>query len=181
MDRESLLQFLDFSHTRLIGTLDAIEKSGQPAAKVLAWRPGPGRAHMGWQFMHCAATHDRYLNTRLLGGAEKDAALVAAYGGGSTPSDSNIPTFADIRTKLEQTFIPFRQYVATASDTDMGKSISFPNNVQRTLAESVLLMAWHESHHQGQIHLTWNLYKGAQSGGNCRAGTAFAIRSGHGY
>jgi hypothetical protein len=21
-----------------------------------------------------------------------------------------------------------------------------------------MLMAWHESHHQGQIHLTWNLY-----------------------
>lgn len=161
MDRDTLVQFLDFSHARLLGTLDAIEKSDQPADKVLAWRPGPGRAHMGWQFMHCAATHDRYLNVRLKGGSEKDPALVSAYGGGSTPSDTNIPAFADIRSKLEATFTPFRQYVATASDADLAKMISFPNNMQRSLAESVLLMAWHESHHQGQIHLTWNLYKAA--------------------
>ncbi|HEY1683137.1 MAG TPA: DinB family protein [Tepidisphaeraceae bacterium] len=159
MDRDGLLQFLDFSRSRLIGTLDTIEKSGQPAEQVLGWRPGPGRAHMGWQFMHCAATHDRYLNVRLKGAAEKDPTLVSTYGGGSTPSDSNIPTFADIRSKLEETYAPFRQYIAAASDADLAKSISFPNNVQRTLAESVLLMAWHESHHQGQIHLTWNMYK----------------------
>ena len=165
MDRDSLVQFLDFSRARLLGTLDAIEKSGQPADKVLAWRPGPGRAHMGWQFMHCAATHDRYLNVRLKGASEKDPALVAAYGGGSTPSDTNIPTFAEIRSKLEATFTPFRQYVATASDADLSKMISFPNNMQRSLAESVLLMAWHESHHQGQIHLTWNLYKAANGMG----------------
>ena len=161
MDRDSLLHFLDFSRARLLGSLDAIEKSGQPAPKVLSWRPGPGRAHLGWQFMHCAATHDRYLNVRLQNGAEKDPALVAAYGGGSTPSDANIPSFAEIRAKLDETFGPFRQYVAAAPAADFGKSISFPNNVQRTLGESILLMAWHEAHHQGQIHLTWNLYKAA--------------------
>jgi DinB superfamily len=161
MDRDSLLQSLDFSRGRLMGTLDAIEKSGQPAVEVLGWRPGPGRAHMGWQFMHCAATHDRYLNVRLKESTEKDPELVAAYGGGSTPSDANIPTFAEIRTKLEQTYTPFRQFVAAASEADLAKSISFPNNVQRTLAESALLMAWHEAHHQGQIHLTWNMYKAA--------------------
>jgi DinB superfamily len=161
MNRDSLLQFLDFSRNRLLGSLDAIEKSGQPAAQALSWRPGPGRAHLAWQFMHCAATHDRYLNVRLKGGAENDPALVAAYGGGSTPSDSNIPSFADIRTTLEQTFTPFRQFVAGLNDADLTKIIPFPGNVQRTLAESLLLMAWHESHHQGQIHLTWNLYKAA--------------------
>ena len=31
----------------------------------------------------------------------------------------------------------------------------------RTVAESIILFAWHEAHHQGQIHLTWNLYKQA--------------------
>jgi uncharacterized damage-inducible protein DinB len=24
----------------------------------------------------------------------------------------------------------------------------------RTIGESIILMAWHEAHHQGQIHLT---------------------------
>lgn len=161
MNRESLLQFIDFSRSRLLGTLDAIEKSGQPAAQVLGYRPGPGRAHIGWQFMHCAATHDRYLNVRLLNGKEKDTALVSTYGGGSTPSDTAVPTFADIRSKLEQTFAPFRQFIVSASEADFQKPVSFPNNTIKSVSESVLLMAWHEAHHQGQIHLTWNMYKAA--------------------
>ena len=160
MDRDTLLQSLDFSRARLLGTLDAIEKSGQ-GQKALSWRPGEGRAHMGWQFMHCAVTHDRYLNVRLKGGSEKDPALCSAYAGGSAPSDSNIPTFADLRSKLEETFTPFRQYVASLNTADFQREISFPNNMKRSLGEAILLMAWHESHHQGQIHLTWNLYKAA--------------------
>ena len=43
----------------------------------------------------------------------------------------------------------------------MGRPISFPNNTSRPLAEALILMAWHEAHHQGQIHLTWNIYKAA--------------------
>src|SRR3978361_498059 len=102
MDRDTLLAALDFSRARLLGTLDGIEKSGQDPAKVLAWRPGPGRAHIAWQAMHCAATHDRYLNVGLKGGKVTDEALVAAYAGGSTPSDTNIPDFATIRSELEK-------------------------------------------------------------------------------
>src|SRR5437016_3176471 len=67
MDTDTLIIALDFARTRLLTTLDTIEKSGQDAAKVLAWRPGPGRAHIGWQAMHCAATHDRYLNVGVKG------------------------------------------------------------------------------------------------------------------
>lgn len=163
MDRDTLLQALDFSRARLLGTLAAIENANQPPAQVLSFRPGPGRAHIGWQFMHCAATHDRYLNVRLKGAAEKDPALIAAFGGGSTPSDSNIPTFEQIHSQLEQTFNPFRQYVASLNDADLARQITFPGNVHRTLGEAILLMAWHEAHHQGQIHLTWNLYKAAHN------------------
>ena len=61
---------------------------------MLAWRPGPGRAHIGWQAMHCAATHDRYLNVGLRGGQPRDAALVANFAGGSTPSDQKVPDLA---------------------------------------------------------------------------------------
>src|ERR1041384_1349058 len=111
MDRETLIASLEFSRARLLGTLDAIEKSGQDTGKVLAWRPGPGRAHIGWQAMHCAATHDRYLNVRIKGGTQgKDEALGAAFGGGSTPSDTNVPTMAAIRTKLKENYEPFRDY-----------------------------------------------------------------------
>ncbi|HEX5242673.1 MAG TPA: hypothetical protein VFW23_05365, partial [Tepidisphaeraceae bacterium] len=72
MDRNTLLAVLDFSRNRLLGTLETIEKSGQDMSKVLAWRPGPGRAHIGWQAMHCAATHDKYLNVNIKGAKPRD-------------------------------------------------------------------------------------------------------------
>ena len=102
MDRDTLVAGLEFARMRLLGTLDAIEKSGQDAGKVLSWRPGLGRAHIAWQAMHCAATHDRYLNAGILHGAVKDQALVANFAGGTTPSDSDVPTLAMIRQKFER-------------------------------------------------------------------------------
>lgn len=157
MDPTTLIAALDFARGRLIGILDAIEKSGQPVDKVLAWRPGPGRAHIGWQAMHCAATHDRYFNVHVRGGKPQDEALVAAYGGGSTPADVNIPDLPAIRAALEAHYKPFREFVAGLSGDEFARKL--PNG--RTVGESVLLLAWHEAHHQGQIHLTWNLYKQA--------------------
>jgi len=157
MDRSTLIAGLDFSRSRLLGILDVIEKSGQPTAMVLAWRPGPGRAHIAWQAMHCAATHDKYLNVHIRGGKPHDEALVTAYGGGSTPADQNIPDLATVRSALESAYTPFRDYVAGLSPEEMGRKL--PNG--RTVGESVVLFIWHEAHHQGQIHLTWNLYKQA--------------------
>ena len=157
MDRDTLLAGMDFARARLLGTLDAIEKSGRDPADVLAWRPGPGRAHIGWQAMHCAATHDKYVNVNLKGGKPVDEALVAAYGGGSTPSDQAVPTLPAIRAVMENQYRAFREYVSGLGPDDYGRKM--PNG--RTVGESVLLLTWHEAHHQGQIHLTWNLYKAA--------------------
>src|SRR5262249_30169928 len=122
-----------------------------------AWRPGPGRAHIGWQAMHCAATHDKYVNVGLKGGKPNDEALVANFGGGSTPSDQNVPTLAAIRTTLESTYSSYRGYIASLSADVLARKTASG----RTVEESIVLLAWHEAHHQGQIHITWNLYKEA--------------------
>jgi len=161
MDKDTLIAGLEFGRARLLGILDAIEKSGQDVQKVLAWRPGPGRAHIGWQAMHCAATHDRYLNVRLKGGSATDPSLCDDFAGGSTPSDERVPTLADIRSKLQCQYAAFKAYVQSASADELAKVQDFPNNVKRSIAESIVLLTWHEAHHQGQIHLTWNLYKAA--------------------
>jgi hypothetical protein len=157
MDRDTLLAVMDFSRGRLLAVLETIEKNAPNADQVLAWRPGPNRAHIAWQAMHCAATHDRYLNVGVRGGQPHDAALVAAYAGGSTPSDQNIPNLSTIRSTLAKTFDDFRQYVAGVSSSDAQRKLASG----RTVEESIVLLAWHEAHHQGQIHLTWNLYKQA--------------------
>ncbi|CAN5511172.1 hypothetical protein BH10PLA1_BH10PLA1_18660 [soil metagenome] len=161
MDTATLIAAMGFSRARLLGTLATIEKSGQDIAKVLAWRPGPGRAHIGWQAMHCAATQDRYINARLLNVPVKDEALVTNFCSGSTPSDTNVPSLADIRAKLESTFADTLAYARSLSSADLDRMTDFPNNVKRSIGESILLLTWHEAHHQGQIHLTWNLYKEA--------------------
>ena len=128
---------------------------------MLAWRPGPGRAHIAWQLMHCAATHDKYLHVGLLGGKPKDEAIVATYGGGSTPADQNIPSIETIKAKLDTNFNNLKAYVAGLSSADLERKIAAPGGKERSILESVVLLTWHEAHHQGQIHLTWNLYKAA--------------------
>lgn len=160
MDSATLVSILDFAHTRLTGTLDAIEKSGEDVGKVLNWRPADGRAHIGWQLLHCAATHDKYLNAMVRGQAATDPALVAQFGGGSTPDDHNIPTASEIRSKLDTHFAEFRQFVAGCSPQDLDKEVGPPDR-RRKLGDAIILLAWHEAHHQGQAHLTWNLYRSA--------------------
>ena len=157
-DLKTILSSLDFTRDRLLGSLDSFAKSGQDVQTVLAWRPGVGRAHIAWQAMHCAATHDKYVNVRMRGSEPSDPTLCDAFEGGTTPSDDNVPTLASIREKLAINFEAFKAFLNAA---DLTKVTDFPNNIQRTIAESAILLAWHEAHHQGQIHLTWNLYKAA--------------------
>ena len=161
MDSQTLVAAMEFSRTRLLGTLDAIEKSGQDTAKVLSWRPGPGRAHIAWQAIHCAATHDKYLNAGIQQGTPKDADLVANFGGGTTPSDSKVPSLALIRQKLSATYEPLKKFTSEQTAETLQRQIPASGGKTRSIAEAITLLSWHEAHHQGQIHLTWNLYKAA--------------------
>ena len=61
---ELLIKNLDFARARTLGLLDSIEKEPDPQA-VLSWRPGPGRAHIGWQLMHIAVTEEIFATERL--------------------------------------------------------------------------------------------------------------------
>ena len=162
MDKATLISGMKYSRERLLGTLDGIEKSGYDMKTVLAWRPGPGRAHIGWQAIHCAATLDRYLNVGVLKQSPADPKLCEDFAGGSTPSDHNVPSLAEIREKLEKTLSIFVRFIESQSPEEMTLQRPFGKAGQtRNLEESVQLLTWHEAHHQGQIHLTWNLFKAA--------------------
>lgn len=154
---ENVLSLYEMNRERTLATLDAIAEMDNPDA-VLAWRPGPGRAHIGWQLMHVAVTEELFATERLLGTAPGMGNLIERFRGGSTP-DENVPTVDALREALASTrehlFATFRQL----SDNDLD---NVPAPLQErgwTLRKTLQIICWHEAHHQGQAHITLNLYK----------------------
>ena len=161
MDSQTLVSMLDFAHARVLGSLDAIAASKEPPEEVLIWRPAKNRAHIAWQALHCAATNDKYLNVNIKGLPQPQTPdLVQRYGGGSVPSDEGQPTLSAIRAALQGSFSPLREYTAGLSPAETERVVG-PADRQRRIGDSIILLAWHYAHHQGQLHLTWNMYRQA--------------------
>lgn len=155
--QQSTLSLLDFCRDRTLGTLDAIEKLANPA-EVLGWRPGPGRAHIAWQLMHVAITEELFATDRFRGTAPAFPELVNRYKGGSTPDDQ-IPTAAEIRRVLTESRAHLRATIEQLSDAELE---TIPAGLAQrgiTIGKGLQIVVWHEAHHQGQAHLTLNLYK----------------------
>jgi hypothetical protein len=158
MTRTDLRSFLEFVRKKTLDTLDAIAKRPD-AGELLAWRPGPGRAHVAWQLMHIAATDDRHLGIRMKGGDPASAEYVKRFAGGSTP-DENVPTVEEIRRYLTERRTAMLDHLAGLSDADLARK---PNDhAPWPYEEWFRVLTWHEAHHQGQAHLTVNLYKAAK-------------------
>ena len=153
---ENLLAQLDFCRGRTLQMLTKIEEHEADTQEILSWRPGPGRAHIGWQLMHLAATEDRYLNVRFLQQEPIDPKLIEQFAGGSTPTDDNVPTPEAIRKELETYRDPLIAHFQALDDSRLDEK-PFPD-AMRTYRESAQLIAWHEAHHHGQIHITLNLF-----------------------
>lgn len=155
MNRADMRRQLEFVRKKTLDFLETIAK--QPdAAAILAWRPGPGRAHIAWQLMHVAATDDRHLNVRIRGGEANNPDYVNRFAGGSTP-DENVPTLDEIRRYLSERRAGLLELLETAKDDELARK---PYEASPyTLEEWFRVWVWHEAHHQGQAHLTLNLYK----------------------
>jgi uncharacterized damage-inducible protein DinB len=158
MTPADLRSFLEFVRKKTLDTLDAVAKRPD-ATEVLAWRPGPGRAHVAWQLMHIAATDDRHLGVRMKGGDPANAEYVKRFAGGSTP-DENVPTVEEIRRYLTERRAAMLDHLAGLSDADLARK---PNDqAPWHYEEWFRVLTWHEAHHQGQAHLTINLYNAAK-------------------
>lgn len=159
MTTNDLIEMLDFNRTKTLAFIDGLAKVGD-VQKALAWRPGPGRAHIAWQLMHIAATDDRHVHVRmgLPGGQPQDAELVRRFAGGSTP-DEEIPAVDAIKAYLDA---QRKNVIAFLKKLDEKALLTKPHDqAPWTYAEWVKVLAWHEAHHQGQAHLTLNMYKAA--------------------
>jgi len=157
MTVSDLLEVLEFSRTKTLATLDSVAKLGN-AAKVLGWRPAPGRAHVAWQLMHIAATDDRHVHVRMTGGQPQEAENVRRFAGGSTPDD-HIPSLDEIRRYLTAQRKEVIAYLQKLDPAMLDKKPT--EQAPWTHREWVKVLAWHEAHHQGQAHITLNLCKAA--------------------
>lgn len=155
---ETLLPGFELARGRTLGLLAAAEALPDPQA-VLGWRPGPGRAHIAWQLMHIAITEELFATERLA--PQKTAQwpdLLPRFRGGSVPDD-DIPTAAHIREILDRSR---RNLLATLAEIGEDQLEQIPEALRErkyTYRTVMHLLAWHEAHHQGQAHITLNLYK----------------------
>ena len=157
MTQTDLVQLLEQSRRKTNELVEAIAKSTDPAA-VLGWRPGPGRAHIAWQLMHIAATDDRHLNTRMRPGEAAAPQFVQRFAGGSTPDD-DVPSLDVIRGYLNERRQAMLDQLRSLRDADLPTKAN--PQAQWTYEEWFRVLAWHEAHHHGQAHLTYNLYRAA--------------------
>ena len=158
---ETCLSQWELNRTRTLAKLDEIAKLPNPEA-VLGWRPGPGRAHMAWQFMHIGVTEELFATERLIGTAPGFADLLPRFRGGSTPDD-NIPTVDRIRDVLDASRTHLQQTVSTLQESDLATIPPAMKERGLNIGQILLLLAWHEAHHQGQAHITLNLWKAANA------------------
>lgn len=146
-----------FNRAKTLGLLAKLEQDGSRGA--LGWRPGAGRAHIAWQLMHIGITEEIFATERL--NPSKPGCLTELwprYRGGSTPDDL-IPSIDEIRTTLLRSR---ERLLATLTNYDDSRLAEIPPSLKErglTVLDVLHIISWHESHHQGQAHLTYNLFR----------------------
>lgn len=154
---ETFMRSYDFYRQRTLGLLDKIEAQPEPRV-ALAWRPGPGRAHIGWQLLHIGVTEEIFATERLM--PEKSGAftdLWPRFRGGSTPDD-DVPEPATIRRVLADSRNHLLETLRHFGDERLGEIPQALAARKLTIRDVLYILGWHEAHHQGQAHITLNLF-----------------------
>ena len=163
----------DSAMTALDFTIDYLELTRAKTAALLQrvrnadagdWRPGPGRAHCAWQLMHIGVTEEKFASARLHGRDPKNADLVQAYGHGSVPSD-DIPAYDTIADYLTESRSILVEAIRGLEGVDLSDKPDSMADRGWSYADAMKLLVWHEGHHQGQGHLTMNLFDAQSEAG----------------
>lgn len=153
-------QSYEFNRARTLGILSRAEKLGVPE-EVVMWRPGVGRAHVAWQLAHVAVTEDIFAADRLVSDKSgRHEGLWDQFKGGSAPSDEPI-SLEQIRTLLKDGRDNLLDTLTRFDESNLQDIVwTRPQNGQELSLHTILnIIGWHEAHHQGQAHLTLNLYE----------------------
>jgi uncharacterized damage-inducible protein DinB len=155
---EAVLSIWDVNRERTLETLDAIEQLADPQA-ALSFQPGSGRSHIAWQLMHIAVTEELFATSRFLGTNPAFPELCERFQRGSIASDNDVPKLTEIRDTLTQSREHLKATMSRFSEDDLE---TMPGSlVERgwTLRRALQIITWHEGHHQGQAHITLNVFK----------------------
>ncbi|MDZ4851355.1 MAG: DinB family protein [Pirellulaceae bacterium] len=151
------IQAYRFNRTKTLALLDKLEQDGNIDA--LGWRPGAGRAHIAWQLIHIGVTEEIFATDRLNPSrAGSFPELWPRFRGGSTPDD-NIPSIQEIRSVLQT---GREHLLETLEIYDESRLNEIPPSLKErglTVLDVLHILSWHESHHHGQSHLTYNLFR----------------------
>tara|TARA_E500000305_G_scaffold111420_4_gene123893 strand:- start:320759 stop:321391 length:633 start_codon:yes stop_codon:yes gene_type:complete len=153
----TLVELLKFNRIMTLKTIDEISSLTDPQS-ALAFRPGPGRAHIAWQFMHTAITEELFATDRLRKTDSKLSDLFSLYEKGSTAVDE-IPSLDVIKNTLSQSRENLLETIQLIPEADLEL---VPAGLQErgwSYEMALKILCWHETHHQGQAHLTLNSWK----------------------
>lgn len=154
---DCFIKLWETNRQRTDAVLERMEKTGR-SQEVLGWRPGPGRAHTAWQLMHIGITEELFATERMNAGAPDYPELVPRFKGGSTPDDE-IPSLERIREVLAHSRQHLITTLSSLPDDDLETTpAGFLQERDWTIHKMLHIITWHEAHHQGQAHLTLNLW-----------------------
>jgi len=149
------LKFNRFYTNKLLA---GIERMDNPN-RVLSWRPGPNRAHIGWQLTHVAFVEDRMVRERFLKkkelvAPEEVVRFIKPKKVGDKP-----PDIAVIKWYLEESRAGLEKFLREFDARRLDEKVS-PGR-KMTFRKAILGLVRHEPHHHGQAHITLNLYLAA--------------------
>jgi len=156
----TIVELLKFNRIMTLITVDEISTLPDPQS-ALAFRPGPGRATIAWQIMHLAITEELFATDRLRKSESTLSDLFPLYQKGSTAGDE-IPTLEVIHDTLSQTRDHLLKTIQQIGEADLEL---VPEGLQErgwSNEMALKILCWHETHHQGQAHLTLNSWKAEQ-------------------
>lgn len=156
------LKSYELYRRRTLELLDKVRQEPDPR-QVLGWRPGPGRAPIAWQMLHVGITEELFATERLAPPKQPSFVdLVPRFRGGSTPDD-DIPAPEQIRRVLDESRAHLVETLRTIGDDRLGEIPAALAHRNLTMLDVLHILGWHEAHHHGQAHLTFNLYQAAQA------------------
>lgn len=147
-----LIDQIEFNRAFTLRSLDRAVELG-----ALGWRPGSGRAHCAWQFMHIAATEEKFATQRYHGRDLIHPELIDSYGHGSTPVDE-IPSVEEIKAYLAEARTLLINSIRELEESQLDVVPETMADRGWTYKQGLQLLSWHEDHHQGQCHITLNLF-----------------------